>query len=473
MSVLKQPRGFSVFFLTEMWERYGFYIAQTLLIFYLIHHFHLNDFLSYTILGSFTALAYINPSVGGYVADRYLGPKKAILWGAIIISVGYVILAFTSDLLKVFIALAVISAGTGLLKPNISSFLGRLYKKNDVRRHTGYTIFYVGINLGIILSTSLGDYLQQILGWQITYATAAFVLLIAWATFFLGSRFYLLKDSFEDKRKYLPALFVVIAMIMLNSLIIIYHTLTVVVFSLVAILSVGVILYEWYRSNDKGEKNRLLAYLILTCISVVFWTLYFQLFFSMNLFVDRVVDRNIFGFTIPPSVFLAIQSFALIIFGPLIGALWSMLARRGKEISIPGKFTGGLIMTTLAFALLFMSSLFKNNQGLVMAMPVILVYFIIAIGELMLSPIGLAMVSELAPQRISGMMMGIFFISLGIGGKLAGVLANYAAITSDVIGVDKMEALYHHAFGADLIICLVITLISFSLMPFIKRLIRL
>lgn len=473
IKLLKQPRGFSVFFLTEMWERYGFYTIQILLIFYLINHFHLTDTASYSILGSFTALAYINPALGGYIADRYLGAKKAILWGSLLISIGYVVLTCSFDLTKVFISLSIISIGTGLLKPNISSLLGSLYSPNDSRRHTGYTIFYMGISLGIILATSFGGYLQQNLGWKITYVIAALVLLVAWATFFFGSRFYKLAEVYYVKhslKKYLQAIFLILSTVIINCIIITYQNLSIIAFTVIAILSVFIILYEAYRSKDKLEKKRLLAYLLLTVISIFFWAMYFQLFFSMNLFVERVVDRNIFGFHVPSSFFVSIESFGLIIFGPLLGALWYAFANKGKGMSIPGKFTGGLLMITIAFSLLFMSSLFKNNTGLVMSGCIIAVYLIISIGELMLSPIGLAMVTELAPPRLSGLMMGIFFVSLGLGGKLAGTFADYAAISSDIVDLNRMEAIYHNAFGLYLIACLVITFISFALIPLIKRL---
>ena len=223
LNALKQPRGFSIFFLTEMWERYGFYITQTLLILYLIGYFHLTDKASYGILGSFTALAYINPALGGYIADRYLGARFAILWGALLISAGYLVLMGAHDLPHVFIALAVIAMGTGLLKPNVSSLLGSLYSKNDSRRHTGFTIFYMGISLGIILATTGGGYLQEFVGWKNTYFIAALVLLFAWLTFFFGSRFYKIHDVCKVQhsvKKYSQALLCFWCWIMFKILII-------------------------------------------------------------------------------------------------------------------------------------------------------------------------------------------------------------------------------------------------------------
>lgn len=474
LHLLKQPRGFSIFFMTEMWERYGFYTTQTLLIFYLIGHFHLTDTVSYGILGSFTALAYINPALGGFIADRYMGAKQAILWGALLISAGYVVLTVGNDLLHVFIALAVIAIGTGLLKPNVSSLLGSLYSHPDPRRHTGYTIFYMGISLGIILATSLGGYLQQTVGWTITYIIAALVMLLSWATFFFGARFYHLTDPRNIQntpQKYLQAIALIILAIVVNGVIITHQTLAVIMFSLVAVGSVILVLFEAHRAADPKEKRHLRAYLLLSCISVFFWAIYFQLYFSMNLFVDRVVDRTVFGFTVPASFFVSIESFGLILFGPVLGAIWHAFAHRERHITTPTKFTGGLLMMTLAFGLLFMSSLFTNAEGMVMSGWIVLVYLIISVGELMLSPIGLAMVTELAPARLSGLMMGIFFVTLGLGGKLAGAIADYAAISPNIVNLTDMERIYHQAFLIYFVVCLVITMISFALVRVIKKLI--
>lgn len=418
LNALKQPKGFSIFFLTEMWERYGFYITQTLLILYLIGYFHLTDSVSYGILGSFTALAYINPALGGYIADRYLGARQAILWGALLISAGYIILTGATGLPHVFISLAVIAMGTGLLKPNVSSLLGSLYYQNDSRRHTGFTIFYMGISLGIILATTGGGYLEEFVGWKNTYFIAAMVLLVAWLTFFFGSRFYKIHDvrvMQHSSKKYIQALVFIALMILVNVVIITHQKLSIIAFSLVALFSVLLVLYEARCAHNSIERRRLLAYLLLSCISVFFWAIYFQLYFSMNLFVERVVDRQVFGMSVPASFFVSIESFGLILFGPILGGLWYVLARKGKAISIPVKFAGSLLMMALAFGLLFVSSLFINGQGLVGPTWIVLVYLIIAVGELMLSPIGLAMVTELVPERLAGLMMGIFFVTLGLG----------------------------------------------------------
>jgi POT family proton-dependent oligopeptide transporter len=311
-------------------------------------------------------------------------------------------------------------------------------------------------------------------GWKNTYFIAAIVLLVAWLTFFFGSRFYKIQDVCEmahSTKKYMKALASMVLMIFVNVVIITHQTLSVIAFSLVALFSVVFVLYAAGVAESVLERKRLLAYLLLSCISVFFWAIYFQLYFSMNLFVDRVVDRQMFGMNVPASFFVSIESFGLILFGPILGGLWYILARNGKAISIPVKFAGSLLMMVLAFGLLFVSSLFTNSQGLVGSAWIVLVYLIIAVGELMLSPIGLAMVTELVPQRLAGLMMGLFFVTLGLGGKLAGVIADYAAISPNITDLNQMETIYHHAFGIYFVVCLVIAMISMALIPVIKKLI--
>ena len=475
MPRVKQPHGFSVFFLTEMWERYGFYIIQGLLVLYLTQYFNLSDTLSYAILGSFTALAYINPILGGYIADKILGAKKSILGGALLISAGYALLVVSvTNLSTVLVGLGIIAIGTGLLKPNVSSLLGSLYQQNDHRRHAGFTLFYVGINIGNGLSLITGGYLQEYLGWRSTYLIVAFVLLFAFLVFYFGARHYHLKDSVVSNRgrkNYCLALLLIVGMIIANVLILKLQTVATIAFTFVSLVSFVFVLFEALKS-DQQVRQKLIAYLLLVILSVFFWAIFFQVFLSMNLFMLRVVDRDVFGFVIPASVFIGVESIGVIVLGPLLSLLWQYLERKNLSPSIPTKFALGLLVVTLAFTLLFFSSLLTNQQGQVLALWVIVVYILIALGELLLSPTGLAMVTELVPKHLSGVLMGIFFVSLGLGGKLAGVIADFAAIPENFDNLAQMEAIYHHAFGIYAMVGAGITLLSLLMIKKIKSLMQ-
>lgn len=474
MNYTKQPAALSVFSLTEIWERYGFALLETLLILALINVFGLSDQISYAMLGSLTALAYINALIGGYVADRYIGHRMAVLLGALFLSAGYYLLSGAHSLALVCWALGVITMGTGLLKPNVSSMVGSLYDENDPRRHSGFTIFYIGINVGNMLGSMVPSYIQEYFGWQVTYLSAAFMLLIAFGTFFVGIRLFKLQDVrvlAKTKMDWLKAAVMLGIAVEISHYIIKHSHTALVAFFAIALISVGIVLYEAFQEKGKS-RARILAYLILVGISTLYWALYFQVFFSMNLFVDRVVDRNIFGFTFTASTFVGIESVGVIIFGVVLSWVWVKLKNSRFNPSTPMKFALGLSMHALAFAVLFLSSLALDKNGMVMPIWVILVYLIIAVGELLLSPIGLSMVTELVPKRLVGMMMGIFFISLGLGGKLAGVFAAISSVPQTLTNVSQIEHIYQHAFLTYFLICFFVTLASLALVPMLKKLIK-
>ncbi len=470
---LKQPKALSVFFMTEMWERYGFYVIQALLALYLINVFHLDDTFSYGMLGSVTALAYINSIIGGYIADQLIGHRAAVLLGALCLSGGYALLTLTHSVELGAWSLAVITLGTGLLKPNVSSMVGSLYDDNDPRRHSGFTLFYVGINLGIILATTFAGYIQQYLGWHVAFLSASLVLLLAFVTFYFGTRhFHILEIRPLQVSLWSAAKAgVILALTVLASDYIIKNQqASLYAFLAIAVLSVLIVLYQAFVEQGLARR-RVLAYLILVGISTIYWAIYFQLFFSMNLFVDRIVDRTLWGMTVPASVFMSIEAFGIIVFGPLMSMGWSRLAGTRWAFSTPTKFALGMGMNAVAFGLLFISSHLLNAQGMVMPGWLVVVYLLIAVGELLLSPIGLAMVTELVPIRLVGMMMGIFFISLGIGGKLAGLFADISAVPENMVSIAGIDQIYHHAFWVYFLIAAIAAVISFALVSPIKKLI--
>ncbi len=470
----KQPRALSVFFLTEMWERYGFYVLQTLLVLYLTQVFHLDDAFSYGVLGSVTALAYINSILGGYIADQWIGHRVAVLLGAVLLSIGYALFSSTLSVTVGAWALGAITLGTGLLKPNVSSLVGSLYEENDARRHSGFTLFYVGINLGVILASTFAGYIQQYFGWHLAFLSSSIVLVIAFVTFYFGTRHFHILEIRPLKitfTSWVKAWVVMALALGASDYIINHQQASLYAFLAIAILSVLVVLYEALR--EKGvSRRRLLAYLILVGISTVYWAFYFQLFFSMNLFVDRVVDRSLWGTTIPPSVFVSIEAFGIIVFGPLLSLLWTRMQGTRWACATPTKFALGMGVNALAFGLLALSSHLLNAQGMVMPGWLVVVYLMIALGELLLSPIGLAMVTELVPLRLMGMMMGIFFISLGVGGKLAGLFADLSAVPQGMVSVSGIDHIYQHAFLVYFVIAGFAAVVSFALIPSIKRLIN-
>jgi POT family proton-dependent oligopeptide transporter len=448
ISTRRHPRVLPFLFLTEMWERFGFYIVQGLLVLYMTEHFGWSDSDSYTILGIFTALAYISPLVGGFLASRLLGYKTSILWGGGFLIMGYALLALPY-VETLYPALATIVVGTGLFKPNISSILGTQYEHHDPRRDSGFTIFYIGINTGILLSGLCSGYIKDFFGWHVSFILASLGLIIGVMVFFYGSR-YLIKHPGIDlkttsKFKLQLLFYCLIAIIGLNALFRI-HAVADWLLPIVGVLLIFYMIVLTAQQNEEYRKNMLILN-ILNIFSATFWTLYFQQFYSFNLYIERLVDKSLFGIPLTTTVFYAAQSSFIIMLGPLFAISWERLAIRGKNPSPITKFMLAIFCTALACATLAISTQIVDSSGQISPFWIFFAYFLLSIGELLLSPVGLSAVTLLAPPHLIGMMMGVWFVSLGFGGIFGGWIAKLSSIPDDVTltNLDKL-AIYHHAF---------------------------
>lgn len=473
VEINKQPRALYVFFLTELWERYGFYAIIMLLVFYFEHVFHLTDKESYEILGSITALAYGNSVLGGYIADRLIGHRLAVLCGAVMLWLGYTLAALSNELNIALAAFAIVTVGTGLLKPNISSLLGFLYKKNDVRRQSGYTIFFVGINIGAILAGPVAGLIQEYFGWHSVFFSASFALFMAFVIFWIGTRYLTITNIIQQQKSVLAGILISTS-ILVSYYVIAHPKIAAIFFFVVAIICMGLILYHAYKTTGMIRK-KLLAFLALIGISTFYWALYFQIFFSMNLFVERVVDRHVLGITLVPTVFPSIESFGVIFIGLFLGWGWRRLESLHPQYnpSIPMKFALACFVGTVAFTILYLSSFIVGENSLVMPEWLIAAYLLLALSELLISPIGLAMVGELVPEHLTGIMMGIFFITQGLGSKLSGVMASFSAVPKTMLNnmsIISIEQIYQHSFLSFCLFSLLITIIGLSLVPMLKKL---
>lgn len=439
-----QPKGFSIFFLTEMWERYGFYVLQSLLVFYATQKLNLDDSATYAMVGSFTALAYINSIFGGIIADKYFGYDKAILVGAATLCLGYLLLTIAASLNIFVLGLATVTMGTGLLKPNISSMLSLLYKETPEKKEMGYTLFYVGIYFGAIGGSFLGGFIKTYFGWHAVFASAAIGLATAFITFKVGKAKFKLHDTREiphsrvDNVKAFIAIFVLIAIAFIG----IYNdTIAEWLFVIIAILSVAFILNN-IKIHTGVERKKLIAFAILVVFSVLYWAVYFQQFFSVSLCTSRVTHL-----TLPESSLTAFESLGVILFGPLVNIFWLFLQKRDNDFSIPAKFSLSFLFNGISFFILVLGLYYAQNHGVKLnQLFIIMSYLIIALGELFISPIGLAMVSTLVPQRLNGAMMGIFLMSIGFGGKLAGYLAQSAVYDSSNATLSTLQGVYRSSF---------------------------
>ena len=440
--VVGHPKGLFVLFLAEMWERFSYYGMRALLIFYLVQHWLFSDSEASIIYGAYTALVYITPVVGGYLADRFLGQRKAVLFGAILLTFGHFFMAFEGSggqgdpMINVFwLALALIIVGSGFLKANISVIVGQLYARTDTRRDPAYTIFYMGINVGAATSSIICGYLGQTYGWQYGFGLAGFGMLVGLIFFVLGKPLLMGKGEPKDPAKlrggrefgiYGAGL----AMVALCWLAIQYQDLVGYV---LGAFGGGLILYVLFTAVTKlpsDERDRIFAAMFLILVSIVFWALFEQAGSSLNLFTDRHVDTQ----GVNASMFQSINAIYIVLLAPLFAMTWQGLARKNLEPSTPMKFGLAVIQVGLGFLVLVWGA---ESVGIDVPTPVIfifLIYLLHTTGELCMSPVGLSAMNRLSPAHMASLIMGTWFFASAAGNFAAGLIA--AATGAEGVGED-------------------------------------
>ncbi len=485
ITIPKQPAALPVLFMAEMWERFGFYIVQGLLVLYLTGKLGWSDDKSYTVSGAFTAFVYISPLIGGYIADKILGFKSAIILGGILLALGYALLAAVASHSEtlLYVSLAVVIVGNGFFKPNVGSLLGTFYSDDDPRREAGFTLFYMGINIGSMLATLSAGYVQEALGWGAGFAMASIGLVLGLLNFVLGFKY--LKDhgappprlaAWSPLMNWLHSKTVVTLgiIIAIPILVVLLHEkgTASILLALAAVAIVVSLVTLAIKQTTTVARHKMLAMIALTIIAVIFWAIFFQIFFSVNLFIDRNIDRVIFGKQVPTLVFLSLEAMFIVILSPFLARLWTKLDRVHKNPSIPLKFALSFIVVALGFFLLSLSTHFHDAQGLINPLWIPISYLLITIAELLLSPIGLSAVTLLSPPQIVGMMMGVFLIAIGYGGKLAGVIAQFSSIPEGITDKVIESHYYGSAFLKYALLSLVVGVVLLFFVPWLKRLMQ-
>jgi POT family proton-dependent oligopeptide transporter len=446
-------------FMAEFWERFAFYGIRWALTLYIVAQFYDGDPSGQQpaglIYGSYLALVYAGAILGGYVADKYVGYQRSILIGAVVMSAGLFLIAVPNQ--EVFkLGLATIVVGNGLFKPIISTLVGKLYAPGDERRDSGFTIFYMGINLGAMISPLVTDYLaRQVFGndgmpsYKVVFIASGVGMLISLVWFWLGRR--ALKgvgaaapgaDGLDRVAKVFvgaaAAIPVMYALLSLGA-----QALQVILTLMFLGLAVLLVL-EGVREGPVA-RDRTVAMLIIFAFNILFWMFFEQAGSSFNFLAEQIVDRDLGGFVFPVAWFQSVNSVAIITLAPVIAWIWVFLARRNANPTIPRKFGLGLVFNGLAFLLLmFALSSLVSDAGLIPFWTLFMVYVIQSIGELCLSPIGLSMVTKLAPVRLVGFGMGGWFLSTGIGNNLSGIFAGHV---SGAEGMSTESALSGYTIG--------------------------
>jgi POT family proton-dependent oligopeptide transporter len=422
---LGHPKGLYMLFFAEMWERFSYYGMRALLIFYLTKHWLFDDGKSNLIYGAYTSLVYITPVLGGYLADRYLGQRKAVLFGGILLMCGHFLMAVegtggqSDPTINIFwMALAFIIVGSGFLKANISVMVGQLYPLTDVRRDPAYTIFYMGINLGAAVGTILVGYLGETIGWGYGFGLAGIGMLAGLIVFVLGKKTLLgggeAPAPLARNTEWMLYGVGVAAVAVIWGLVQYQDVIqTLLIISGIGLL--GYVLYEAFKL-DKEPRERIFAILFLIALNPLFWGLFEQAGGSINLYTDRFVDRA----GVPATLFQSINPIYIILLAPLFAALWVILGKRGLEPSAPAKFGLALLQVGAGFLVFVWGA---NSVGAAAMTPVIfvfLLYLLHTTGELCLSPVGLSAMNRLAPAYMASLIMGAWFYMTAVGNFVAG-----------------------------------------------------
>ena len=448
---LGHPKGLFVLFFAEMWERFSYYGMRALLILYLTKHFMFGDREAGLIYGTYGSLVYAMPLLGGLIADRYLGYRKAILFGAVLLVCGHFGMAFEgpeasrsgSEIVRdgfytqtFYLSLAFIIVGVGFLKANISTIVGRLYGENDPRRDAGFTIFYMGINVGAFTATLACAYLGETFGWRYGFGLAGVGMLLGLLVFQIFRRHLLgygeppatadldriiLPGLNRERLIYIIGIFAVLG---------IWQTIQRTSELGLALIALGVLVVGWIlwfslsRCEPK-ERDRMIVMLILISVSVLFWALFEQAGSSLTLFTDRNI---LMGNMFTAGMFQSLNPLFIIILAPVFAWIWVRLSASGLEPTTPAKFGLGILQVGLGFAVLVYGIAQAGEDGKVAVIWLALMYFLHTTGELCLSPVGLSMITKLSVHRIAAMMMGVWFLSNAFASYAAGLIAGAMAI---------------------------------------------
>ncbi|MBO6518064.1 MAG: peptide MFS transporter [Bacteroidia bacterium] len=457
------PKGLMTLFFSEMWERFCYYGMRVLLTLFLVKSLMMGDAKASLIYGAYTGLVYAAPILGGRLADRFLGYRYAVMLGAVLMAIGeFIILGGTEEMLM--IGMGALIVGNGYFKANISTIVGKLYKDGDPRRDSGFTIFYIGINIGALLATTLVAYVGETYGFDKGFGLAGIGMLTGLFIFWSGRKNYAAAPGLEfteEGKKTALGPFNWIQVITVGSLGLIplcyiliqnnqwmdYILLALFLYISYSMISAGA--KEDVRQNVRIWRDRMIALVIFMIINISFWACFEQAGTSLTLFADRNVNREIMGWVMPASMTQFFNPAFIIIFGSIFSVMWVKLSKIGKNPSIPLKFSLGILQLGLGFLITQVGLQFVNEAYQVPLLTLVFLYLLHTTGELFLSPIGLSMVTKLSPKNIAGTAMGAWFLSFAIanyvGGKIAAMTGGHGGSgeqLSAAAGLDKYSSVF-------------------------------
>ena len=448
-----QPIGLYILFLTEMWERFSYYGMRALLVLYMTSSTLGDDArgagLGWTskealaLYGWYTMLVYVMSIPGGMIADKLIGQKKAVLAGAIVLCIGHGVLVLT-DIWAFYTGLGLVILGVGLLKPNISTMVGGLYKQSDIRRDKGFSIFYIGINLGSLLATMVVGGVVAKWGWHAGFGLAGIVMVLGLINYLAGQKHLTQVGNFipsandESEVSYgklysklfkSPKQLLYAGILLLASIIGWYYMdwgYGLLFVFLTAIASLLMMIYK--ELDSQVYKDRFMVLLLSFIMVIIFWGAFEQAGGLMNLYTDTKTDRNFFGlFEIPTVMYQSLNAGFIILFATVVASIWAKRKLKGKEASSLFKMALGIIIMGFGFLFMVFAAMEFEKLGTSSMIWLVLAYFFHTIGELCISPVALSFITKLTPVKYASLMMGVYFAATGLGNKVAGIVGESAS----------------------------------------------
>ena len=452
---LGHPIGLTICFLTEMWERFSYYGMRTILVLYLVkYHLYSAEQASF-IYGAYAGLVYMMPIIGGFLADRYLGARKAVTYGAILLVAGHALMGFHGSAAYLdgdtvvrdnyfinlfFLALALIITGVGFLKANISTIVGALYGPKDPRRDGGFSIFYMGINLGSLISTALVGYVGETYGWNYGFGLAGIGMLFGLLVFLWGQHLLdgraearhpeVLKEmAFAGINKEYAIYLGGIVLVGISWFLIQYQNVVGQLLGISGLIMIALILYYSLTQCSTVERDRLFVACFLIATQSIFWALFEQQAASLTLLADQQFDRTVMGINVLASQVQLLNPLFIVLFAPLMAWLWVRLSKSNIEPSTPAKFAIAMVLIGLGYVIFSWGLSLGSGNGRNFLW-LVLIYLFLTLAELCLSPVGLSMVTKLSTTRIVGMLMGTWFLFSAMGNYVAGWISSLTGSTA-------------------------------------------
>ncbi len=431
------PQALFYLFFAEFWERFSYYGMRALLVLYMVSSLKYEKPVAYGVYAAYGALVYATPILGGLIAEKLFGYQKAIVWGAVLMALGHFAMAFQHELVF-FLALSLLILGNGFFKPNISSFISTFYEKNDPRKDGAYTLFYMGINAGALLTPLTCGVVGEKIGWHYGFGLAGIgmvlgLIVFAYARYkgvFLDHGAPPNKELLHDRKFGLSnewLIYLVSLIVLPLVMFIVKHNSTLdIALGLLGLGMIAYVVFMGFVEEDRAQGQRLWVVVTLLLFTTLFWSFFELAGSAITLYTKENVNRVIFGMELPVSMFQSINPFFIILLAPAFSSLWAFLNKRNIEPSAPIKFSFGLFLLGLGFFSFTFGKSFAS-AGMVPVIFLILAYLLHTLGELCLSPVGLSLVTKLSPARITGFIMGIWFMSSSIAHQAGKFIATLTA----------------------------------------------